>query len=155
MVNLSQNKPVSFFANIATEQGKIQPYDKIKVISITDYGLKKIFEKDTNDVLTMVFDDAEPSNINYEVPEGSNLMTPHQAEKIIDYLETLHSSDERILLLVNCKHGICRSGAIVDFVGCMCGLGYWNTKNRNPTIVPNHWVKYLLYQEHFKRKFNK
>lgn len=153
MVNFTKNLPVSLPANLQSEEGKIQEHDAVKCISITDIGMQKIFENDNENVCTAVFNDCEPGRIDFiPPPESPEFMTDQQAEKMVDFIEKIHALPERVLLLVNCKHGMCRSGAVVDFVGMTCGLGYWNTRRKNPQIVPNHWNQYLLLREHFKRK---
>lgn len=156
MIAVKNKQPINL---LSTE--KLKEYDSIRVISILDPNLDRIFENDIeNKIITLVFHDAEPTaiennkDLDFEPPPEHLYMTKQQAGKILDFIEDAQNSQEKILLLVNCKYGMCRSGAVVDFVGNICNLGYWNTKNSNPQIVPNHWVQYLLFQEYFKRKFS-
>lgn len=154
MVNLKNKQPISLPVNIQSEEGKIQNHDVVKVISITDIGMPQIFDLEDENVCMVVFNDCEPGRIDFVPTEESpEFMTDKHAEKLVDFIEKIHNLPEKVLLLVNCKHGMCRSGAVVDFVGVTCGLGYWNTRRRNPQIVPNHWNQYLLMREHFKRQF--
>ena len=155
MVNFKNKRPVSFVADISSVEGKIQDYELVKIISITDLGMEKIWENDSSQVCTVVFNDCEPLDINF-VPEPNSIwMKDEDAKKIVDFIEETHALKEKVLMLVNCKFGMARSGAVVDFIGMTCGLGYWNTRRRNPQIVPNHWNQYLLAKEHFRRVFNK
>ena len=154
MVNYTNGKPISIAADVSLEEARIQPHDIIKCISITDVGMKRIFENDSDNVCSVVFNDCEPGNIDFIPGPESGFMTDQHAEKIVDFIEKIHALPEKVLVLVNCKFGMCRSGAVVDFIGVTCGLGYWNTRKKNPQIVPNHWNQYLLMREHFKRKFN-
>lgn len=131
--------------------GDIQPHDAVWVISITDHDLPKIFA-DSDRVLTLVFSDIEPMDPKFVPPDDSHYMKEAQAVQVLDFIEKAQQSPDKIMLLVNCRHGMCRSGAVVSFVGNVCGLGYWNTQRRNPQIVPNHWNQLLLFKEHFKRE---
>ena len=152
---ISYNQMVMFTQKQPFElQGEpIQPYDTIKIISITDKELPKIFN-DSDDVLTSVFADIEPTVGTYKpsfIPDNPDYMVEEHAVGIIEFLEKIHALPEKVLLLVNCRHGIARSGAVVDYTSTVYGIGYWNNKRRNPGIVPNQWVSYLLFKEHFKR----
>lgn len=144
----STNKPVSI-------QGDkpIEPYDKVVLVSIIDSSMPKPFS-DSDQICVVNFADIEPMDISFQPPENSEYMKEADAVKIFEFIKKWHSRPERVLFLAHCKHGMCRSGAVVDFVGMFCGLGYWNTRLRNPQIVPNHWVQFLLYKALLKSKEN-
>jgi predicted protein tyrosine phosphatase len=155
MVNFVQNGNISFHADVSKPENSLQKHDLIKIISVTDIGMPRIFEKNTDNICSLVFNDVEPGKIDFIAnTEQIEFMTPEQAKQVVDFIEKIHELPEKVLLLVNCKFGMCRSGAIVDYASLRAGLGFWATKRRNPQIVPNHWVQYLLMQEFFKRKFN-
>lgn len=152
MVNFASGKGVSLHAS-NTPESAVQPHDAVAIISITDSQLPKLFN-DSDKVCTLEFADIEPMNIEFIPPPDSEYMTVDHAKKVVEFIENIHLIPEKTLVLVNCRHGMCRSGAVVDFIGMTCGLGYWNTRKRNPQIVPNHWVQYLLLQEHFVRRLS-
>jgi hypothetical protein len=149
MVNFSKGQPVHI-------QG--EPPDpscnEVWVISVIDKELSPIFLTESERVLPLSFADIDPQNPAFVPPTDSEFMKPEQAVQVVDFLERAHSSPKNVLLMVNCRHGMCRSGAIVDFAANVYGLGFWETRRKNPQMVPNYWVRYLLLNEFFKRKFS-
>ena len=127
--------------------------EEIWVISITDSTLPKLFQ-DSEKILTLEFADIDPQNPSFNPPENTEFMKPEQAVKAVDFLERAQASDKEILLLVNCRHGMCRSGAVMDFAANVYGLGFWDTKKKNPQSVPNYWVRFLLFKEYFRRSYH-
>ena len=156
MINLVEKRPVNFHSGTSSDLTKIPEFDRIAVISVVDVvDMPKIFESSVpGKVCSLVFNDCEPQDIPNFIPNESQpeFMTEMQAKEVVDFVDDLHQSKEKILLLVNCKHGMCRSGAIVAYTGNVCSLGFWNMQRHNPQIVPNHWVLYKLFEQHFKKK---
>jgi predicted protein tyrosine phosphatase len=127
----------------------VQPHDKVVLVSIVDSSMPKPFQ-DSDDICVVEFADIEPMNIKFQPPEDSEYMKEAHAVKILEFIKKWHARPEKVLFLAHCKHGMCRSGAVADFVGLFCGLGYWNTRKRNPQIVPNHWVQFQLFKALFR-----
>ncbi len=152
--HLREGAPIPFPKTIYEGDNGIQAFDKIALVSITDSEMEKPFV-DSEYVCCVEFKDIEPMNINYVVPPGTEYMTEVHASKIYSFIKKLHETPERVLLFAHCRHGMCRSGAVVDFAGMYAGLGYWNTKRRNPQIVPNHWVQFQLTQALFTDRLKK
>jgi predicted protein tyrosine phosphatase len=155
MVNLVTGKPINLPCELNSPETEVQPFDKIAIVSITDIGMQRIFEQSIADkVCSLVFNDVEPKDIPNFTPSESEpeFMTDKQAQEIVEFIDHMHSLSEKILLMVNCVHGMCRSGAVVNYVGHICSLGFWNMKKRNPHIVPNYWVEYQLFRKHFQIK---
>ncbi|TXH11414.1 MAG: hypothetical protein E6R04_02190 [Spirochaetes bacterium] len=152
--HLREGAPVPFPKTIYQGDNGIQPFDKIALVSITDSEMEKPFV-DSEFVCCVEFKDIEPMNIDYVVPPGTEYMTEAHASKVYSFIKKLYAAPERILLFAHCRHGMCRSGAVVDFAGMYAGLGYWNTKRRNPQIVPNHWVQFQLIQALFVDRLSK
>jgi hypothetical protein len=149
MVNLVTGKPVNFFGKVP-----VIPQEKLWMISITDPETPPIFACDSANVINLKFKDIDPQNIDFvPPPDNIDYMRPEQARKIVDFLKMAHADPMKSLLVVNCHQGWCRSGAIVDFVGTVFGLGFYAMRDRNPQMLPNHWVRYLLFQEWFKQKY--
>lgn len=144
-------QPVPFIPEAVSGDNKIQPHDKVVLVSICDSEMEKPF-RDAEDICAVEFADIEPMNIDFVVPPGTEYMTEAHAEKIYQFIKKWHAVPERVLFIAHCRHGMCRSGAVADFTGMFAGLGYWNTKRRNPQIVPNHWVSFLLNQAMFKER---
>lgn len=153
--------PYQEMVHFATGQPVCLPGDEmdpnqtndIWVISVTDVELPPIFPPNVDKVLPLVFADIDPGNPDFVPPPDSQFMREEQAIQVVDFLEKAHASPTNVLLLVNCRYGQCRSGAIIDFAANVYGVGFWETKRRNPQMVPNYWVRYRLFHEHFKRKF--
>jgi hypothetical protein len=148
MVNFSQGNPVHL-----TGESPNPACNDIWVISVTEKDLAPIYTEVTEKVLPLVFADIDPGNPDFIPPQDSQFMTREQAVQVVDFLERAHSSPNKVLLLVNCRHGMCRSGAIADFAANVYGLGFWETRRKNPQMVPNYWVRYRLFDEYFKRKY--
>lgn len=134
-----------------TNENAIQSHDLAVVISIRDKTMSKFFT-DSETCCVVEFADIEPMNPEFVPPADSEYMTDEHANKILNFIEKYHNDPRRIILFVHCRHGMCRSGAVADVAGMICGLGYWNTRRRNPQIVPNHWVQFLLYRNYFQKK---
>lgn len=125
----------------------------IWVISVTDEDLPKLFTADSDKILTLVFADIDPQNPSFIPPADTQYFKPEMAVQVVDFLEKAQASSSNVLLLVNCRHGMCRSGAIIDYAANVYGVGFWDTKRKNPQMVPNYWVRYNLFKEHFRRLF--
>ena len=151
MVNMVNGRPLQLNGNEPIRAG----YEEVHVVSITDHDLPKIFNEDTFNILTVVFSDIEAGSMEYEPKDGEHFLTSSEAKDIVEFIERAHLSDKKILLLVNCKFGMCRSGAVVDYAATRCALGCYDTQRRNPQILPNQWVKYQLFKEHFRSQFEK
>jgi len=147
MVAFIKKQPVQIQSDEA-----IVPHDTVKIISITDPDVPKLFFEEVGKVITFNYRDIEATCEPEKYTPSPEHMTQEDAGKIVDFIQEVHALPARVLLLVNCMFGQARSGAIVDYTGNVCGLGYWNTRKRNPQIVPNHWNQFLLFQEFFKRK---
>lgn len=148
---LLTGEPIPFIPEAVSGEQRIQPHDRIVLVSICDSTMEKPF-RDSADICAVEFADIEPMNIDFQVPPGTEYMTEAHAQKVFDFIKKWHSAPEKVLFLAHCRHGMCRSGAVVDFVGMFAGLGYWNTRRRNPQIVPNHWVQFQLNQVLFRER---
>lgn len=147
MQNFVQGKPV-------TVQGEAPDpaANEIWIVSITDEDLPKL-HIDSEKVLTLVFADIDPQNPSFVPPADTQFFKPEMAVQVVDFLEKAQASSGNVLLLVNCRHGMCRSGAVIDYAANVYGVGFWDTKRKNPQMVPNYWVRYNLFKEHFRRMF--
>lgn len=131
-------------------------FKKYSVISINDdisilsqYGL----EAPIGSVLTLTFDDAEPA-FRIKLLDGNDLkyFTETQAKEIIDFVGKIDRTKD---LYVHCTAGICRSGAVAEFVATkMLGIPYQNFFELNRQIAPNRYVARVLdkvWQEHISK----
>ena len=111
-----------------------------KFISITDPKVPSLFNSNSPSVLQLKFHDIVPENIWNSY---SNLVLPNKthAQQIVEFIQRINSLSEPILLLVNCMAGISRSGAVVTYVGNLCGF---DPKEHNPQIDPNEYLLKLL-----------
>ena len=127
----------------------------LAIISITDFGIENIFPEDTKEIIQLKFADADPCDVT--TPDGKfpELMTTDQAIKIFNFIEKIHKKPKKYMIVVNCMMGMCRSGAIVDYIANMYGLGFHVTRQRNPIIIPNYWVRFKLMEQWFKNKQQK
>lgn len=147
---LSYDNMLNVSLQLKTFQEKFENCN-VKVISILDKDLPRIFPEDNENVITLVFPDADPERRDeYEVT-SEHYCTPEQEKKIVEFIDKAHQDPRDIAVLVNCKFGMCRSGAVVDYIGQTCCLGFWNQKNKNPQIVPNYWVRHLLFKEYYSK----
>lgn len=151
---LSYNQMLAFAQKQPFEMNgePVEQYDVIKIISITDHDLPKIFN-DGENVITCVFSDIEPNGQlakDFVPTSGDNFLSEEDAAKMVEFIKKAHDLPEKVLFLVNCKYGQCRSGAVVDFIATIHNHGAWKTNRRNPQIVPNQWVKYSLFREYYK-----
>lgn len=109
-------------------------------ISIIDQRGIRIFDADTDRVVTLFFDDVRPNSAFLEERGPITMFATEHAEKIIDFLTAFHALPSEDTLYVNCGAGIARSGAIVTFVRDIYDLDHVQFDADNPHIFPNSWV---------------
>ena len=125
-------------------KGRLLSMTDTLVVSIIDSGVNPVFHKDAGNVLTVVFDDVHPTTVGtIKLCEGCVHMTPKQANEIIDFIMDNIKGKKRII--VHCTAGICRSGAVVDFLSRILPIDMEWFKTHNTHIIPNEWVRDLLW----------
>lgn len=118
--------------------------ESVAIISILDSGEKRLFEDD-HKTKTFWFDDIHPTTVMtigtcYDyVP-----MSYKQAKELIDFVMKL-DTNEITKIIVHCTAGICRSGAVVDFLRIIFDVDDIEFLKDNPNILPNTWVRDLLW----------
>ena len=109
-----------------------------------------------HNVLSLKFSDITPVSIYKHglFSENIRAMTGTHAKQILEFLDSYHEKEEEYYLIVHCAAGICRSGAISEFVYNAYGICERETNwhNKNKHIMPNHWVQNVLYNLWNERK---
>lgn len=111
-----------------------------RFISITDPKVPSLFSSNNSSVLQLKFHDIVPENI-WNSQSNLILPTKEHAKQIVVFVQAVNALAEPVLLLVNCMAGISRSGAVVTYVGNLCGF---DPKEHNPQIDPNEYLLELL-----------
>lgn len=115
------------------------------VISVIDSGEEPIFNNEHRHIKTFFFDDIHPTTVNtlgccYDYKP----MNYQQAKDLIHFV--MSNVDESInTVIVHCTAGVCRSGAIVDFLRVVLDVDDIQFVRDNPNILPNEWVRDLLW----------
>lgn len=112
-----------------------------RFISITDPKVPSLFSSNNSLVLQLKFHDIVPENISWTSKSGLVLPNKEHAKQIVEFVQTVNTLSEPVLLLVNCMAGVSRSGAVVTYVGNLCGF---DPKEHNPQIDPNEYLLELL-----------
>lgn len=122
-------------------------FDNVWIISITNIDTMPIVNQ-TAKTLPLQFDDYDPGDngLKKAIKKGYKPLTIYQAEKIAKFVINANSNVGNDLLLVNCMAGISRSGAVVDVVRNLVQINYDEFKRLNSQIIPNRWVKKLLFK---------
>ncbi len=112
-----------------------------------DDGAPAPLVADRDDRLALVFDDVEPDPGEAPSPRVRPF-SPAMAERAVAFLERAHRDDpaRRDALFVQCHAGVSRSGAVADFARTLAGIPYDDFRRENPQIVPNAWVRRLLFE---------
>lgn len=134
--------PIPGTSNISCRQNPGHPYGD-------DYA----FRPDTEEFITLFFDDCIPGKEWFDKYPGAKPFTEDQAVKVIDFIEAaITRRDENII--VHCSAGISRSGAISSFiVDNFTEMRYDEWKASNASwIHPNDYVYGLLRRELMRRK---
>lgn len=118
-------------------------HPKIAMISILSTDDERIFD-DTDKAITLWFDDIHPkTTMTVSSCMDYNAMNVNHAMIIIDFIKNL--SDDISMIVVHCTAGICRSGAVADFIRVVCDVDDVEFLAMNPHIIPNTWCLDLLW----------
>jgi predicted protein tyrosine phosphatase len=116
----------------------------VAVISILDTDAKRIVDDIRGKVLTVWFDDIHPkTTMTLASCMDCKAADFDDAKKIINFIKTL--PPEIDFIFVHCTAGICRSGAVVDFLRVVLDVDDVQFVSDNPGIIPNDWVLDLLW----------
>lgn len=134
--------PIPGTSNISCRQNPGHPYGD-------DYA----FRPDTEEFITLFFDDCIPGKEWFDKYPGAKPFTAEQASRVLDFVEAAIARGEE-KIIVHCSAGISRSGAISSFiVDNFTEMNYQEWKARwAPQIQPNDYVYGLLRREFMKRK---
>ena len=117
--------------------------NKISLISIHDFDLPLIIQH--QNVLNLWFDDIEPTyKKNGYILEDQIEFSLHHADAIVKFCEDAYSNGIRNFI-VNCTAGICRSGAVGEWIAWRFGYDLNQFMKNNSGILPNRWVQTMLY----------
>lgn len=119
--------------------------DKYNIISICDYfdPPEPVFEKDTDSIITLFFDDITKKDVDIFFPEYDKnkykLFDKEMASKIISFVDKMDKSKP---LIVHCYAGISRSSAVAVWVQYFYGTlnDVQNLFLCNENIKPNQFV---------------
>ena len=117
------------------------------IISINyPYGDKTgYFKKDYNNVLRLFFDDVDYDEEIYdeEINQVRELIAfrPSDAKKVLTFLEKIKKNlNDNTKLIIHCKAGISRSGAVGIYANDFFRLKYDDFMKENPMVRPNSCV---------------
>ncbi len=114
------------------------------IVSIVNPDMDSLVEGQDN-VLSLKFWDTDPTtNGLTALPDDPMFFNNTQADQVVAFLNTVHTSPTDDVLLINCMAGVSRSGAVADFARTLFQLDYDGFKRVNPRIVPNVWVRQQL-----------
>jgi predicted protein tyrosine phosphatase len=116
---------------------------KTAIISILSTNDERIF-KDTDKAITVWFDDIHPkTTMTLASCMDFKAMDVNDAMNIISFIKGLSTDIE--LIIVHCTAGICRSGAVADFIRVVCDCDDIEFLAMNSHIIPNEWCLDLLW----------
>lgn len=118
--------------------------DNVAIISILDSEDEQLFQDDYK-TLTLWFDDIHPTTVNTLAScSHCDSMTINQAKLLIEFIMKLDTT-KITKIIVHCTAGVCRSGAVVDFLHVILDVDDKQFLKDNPNIIPNTWVRDLLW----------
>jgi predicted protein tyrosine phosphatase len=135
------------------EARRIKPMIKgqsmVAMISILDYhgcSDRIIEDNEMGDRgITLWFDDIHPTTtMTLASCMDCKAMAFEDAKSIVRFVKNIPSTVDTIF--VHCTAGICRSGAVADFLRVVLDCDDIRFAIDNPHILPNEWVRDLLWQ---------
>lgn len=126
----------------------------IYIISINyPYEGTGYFKKEYENVLNLYFDDTETNVEIYDddINEVRELipLSINDGRRIISFLEKIPNGVDE--LIIHCKAGVSRSGAIGLFANDFFRMDYHRFMERNPRVRPNQHVVRVLNNLYFGR----
>ena len=116
----------------------------VAIISILDTDAKREFDNIPGKALTVWFDDIHPTTTcTVGMCFDFHAADINDAKEIIHFVKHLPENIDTIF--VHCTAGICRSGAVVDFLRVIFDIDDVQFTKDNPNILPNDWVRDLLW----------
>lgn len=137
---------------VETEKDRFANAKNVAVISIIDSEAEPVFQNDTDNIITLRFDDIHPTTtMTLASCMDFKAMDMNDAKKIVRFVRQIlafneHTTGTKIdTIVVHCTAGICRSGAVVDFLRVVLDVhDLWFVQHNNH-IIPNEWVRDLLW----------
>jgi hypothetical protein len=124
--------------------------DNTAIIScITPTQRQAVLDENWANVLRLTFSDAYPGDLYTPEREGAEnvvLFNKEHAEKIIEFLDTIHNSVD--YLVMHCNAGVSRSPAVLDFVGDAYGYQVCSNTNFANRHVYNQLMSTYMNQEY-------
>lgn len=115
----------------------------VVVISIINPEDDFIFYTSRNYIKSYKCHDIEPTSV-VALSQQYEPMMINQGKHIFELIREYDNKDEEFYLYVNCSAGVCRSGAVVEFVRRYVVLDPVEFMKTNPHIIPNGWILNLL-----------
>lgn len=157
VIVLSHEAMEEFVGANAERKRTVMPSTEHGYISILAPHWAKIFKKNSDHVITLVFDD-----ISREYPdtlvEGRilTLFSDDQAKQLIDFVEEFNKRPTDDTMYVHCRQGVSRSGAVGTFINEICELDSSQFNSDNPQLKPNpHVLNLLTYHWNERQRKNR
>jgi predicted protein tyrosine phosphatase len=136
----------SYNRTIEKKWALISIYSNVKYPTIRGMiEANKLREKNCLKILSLCFGDYTKAQYIYynerykSASRHVNVMTDKDAHKIVSFLKNLKKMPEIELLIIQCKAGISRSGAIGLFAGEVFGIDINKFRLEN-NIKPNYYI---------------
>jgi predicted protein tyrosine phosphatase len=114
------------------------PSEDFEVISILNADETEVLN---DEFYTFFFDDIGPKSSAMYCKDQSSAMRISDAIALYETILQLENKTEAIDLIVHCGAGICRSGAVVQFISDKFNVPIEGSSQ----IQPNEWVENLLW----------
>ena len=152
VIVLSHEAMEEFVGANAARKKTVMPSTEHGYISILAPEWPRIFKKDSEHVVTLVFDDISRAYPDTLV-EGRllTLFSDEQAKQVIDFVEAFNKRQSDDTMYVHCRQGVSRSGAVGTFINEICELDQSQFNSDNPQLKPNPHVLNLL-NYHWKER---
>ena len=116
------------------------------------------FKTDFDNVLQLYFDDVtedcEVPIMGRDTTHTVKAMTTEQAYNIINFVSKMIEIGKTKNVLIHCRAGISRSGAVGSFLTNLLNIPYTEFKRYNPQILPNPHVLSTLNRLYRSNNFN-
>lgn len=137
-------------ADFIKNKDKFLEQKNVALISILDSDAERLIQN-SDRAITLFFDDIHPKTT---MTLGScmdyHAMDFDQSTKLVKFIKNIFFTNENFggeidTFVVHCTAGICRSGAVADFLRVVFDVDdEWFLAN-NHQIIPNDWVLDLMW----------
>ena len=125
-----------------TEINKLKNIFIISILDSSGMLCTPLFEREHNNVLTLVFDDVVSDGERSRTVKGNTIAYTEEQNRIL--FDFIQRNKDMEICYVHCTAGVSRSGAVGTFINDLYGEDHKEYIKRNPMVSPNPMILGML-----------